>query len=251
MITFLHSDVSIIVFKWHFKPCHSCGQQKLPSKNHSHPFSQLSLSLSTQSTQLSHTHLVRGRRVQIRVWGAFWRVVTILGAVELGRHFGGVLLICVAVVVVDIWDGVVRARYLWIYVLSKPHPVVLWVILVVLLVQLSGVVLEEIWWWWCGTPTPPPPQTALSSSLHSSVDIMYNALTPLTYNSVLHTFYYMYCIRCMYRTQNSNPPFWVADILLCAVYSSSVCTFWMKNIQSAVRPLVKAYQLLCTMYRIV
>ena len=48
------------------------------------------------------------------------------------------------------------------------------------------------WWWWCDflvrcwrkygggggrTPPPPTPQTALSSSLHSSVDIMYNALT--------------------------------------------------------------------------
>ena len=49
-----------------------------------------------------------------------------------------------------------------------------------------------VWWWWCDflvgcwrkygggggrTPPPPTPQTALSSSLHSSVDIMYNALT--------------------------------------------------------------------------
>ena len=72
--------------------------------------------------------------------------MTILGAVELGRHFGGVLLICLAVVVVEDmrWCGESK-RYLGIYVLSKPHPVVLWVTLVVLLVQLSGVVLEEIW----------------------------------------------------------------------------------------------------------
>ena len=54
----------------------------------------------------------------------------------------------------------------------------------------SGVVLEKIWW---GGPPPPPPQTALSFSLHSSVDIMYvhfscAANTVLCTGSPLHNF---------------------------------------------------------------
>ena len=52
--------------------------------------------------------------------------------------------------------------------------------------DMTGEVLEEIWWWWGRTPLPPTQQTALSSSPHSSVDIMYNALTTLQQFSLLN-----------------------------------------------------------------
>ena len=225
LVTFLHSDVSIIVFKWHFKPCHSCGQQKQPSNDHSPSFSQLSLSLSTESVQLSRTDLVWGRGKRTKMlrwnvvdqycWSTNWSLRSILRSSdrsrggELGRHFSGVFLICAAVVVENMrWCG--ESKVSWnICVIKTPSCGSLgdlgdWMV-VVMLVQLSGVVSEEIWWWWCPTPTPPPPQTALSSSLHSSVDIMYNALTPVSYNSVLHTLY-----DTLYALYTEEKPFFLS-----------------------------------------
>ena len=139
----------------------------------------------------------------------------------------------------------VRARFLGIYVLSKPHPVVLWVIV------MAG------WWWWCwwdslvwcrrkyGDGGVPLLLLLHRKQPYLPPSIPLWILCTMLSHQYHTTVYYIHCmIPCMYCAQKSNHSFRVAAILLCAVYSLSVCAFQIKNVQSAVRSLVKASGLL-------
>ena len=86
--------------------------------------------------------------------------------VELGRHFGGLFLIRVVLVVV----AEVSTRYLGCCYQNSTLCFSAGKFLVFFFgVTLWCAVLEEICCWcWCWGRSPPPPQTALSSSLSPS-----------------------------------------------------------------------------------
>ena len=105
--------------------------------------------------------------------------------------------------------------------------------------DMTGEVLEEIWWG--RTPLPPTQQTALSSSPHSSVDIMYNALTTLQQLSLLnywHTFHSNAQIKLfVFEPMRHNEPNrisslvyqWIPNYALIALNFTSRHRAWSMN----------------------
>ena len=182
MVTLLENGRSIIVFDPHFQSCHWGAQGDQEKENHSHfhfPLNQISSATHIWFESVDQSHWSRN-------WS--WRCILKTGDKLSGEglwlsHFGAR-----GYLVGGRRGG--HCRYLGFVFSRTPScgsganfgvGVTLW----------CGVG-EICRWWWRWGRSPPPPQTTLSSSPHSSVDIMYRAVT-------LHCVYctvYTVCSMC-------------------------------------------------------